>query len=268
VDLLKKEGEGSIVDTMDLTVIRQAVSAAFGSEFVFSAEQTAEAGVPTFLHPASKHLFRYLSGAQYSMGFSEQEEKAALALGDPIQANLEEMRPVQRVVVPPFLIAVRPVWIEEVDPTNHKYAHSAAYLGFDAAQEHCRRFDMELATEAQWEYGCRAGSTTLFTWGDTLPTEEELTGWMTFNFTSGLGRLNGFGLAGLFVGEWCAGLFTPTLDSPPESGAKARVVRGGAAYFWPWQDDEWAFAMSAMRMPSTDLPDNECGFRFVRNLPR
>lgn len=251
---------------MDLARIQKAIEDAFGDEFVFSPKETAEAGVPTFFHPDSKHLFRFLPGGEFSMGFSEQEEKAALALSDPIPANLEEMRPVQRVVVRPFLIAVRPVWIAEIDPYERKYATSAAYLGFDAAEDHCRRYGMELATESQWEYACRAGSTTLFTWGDTLPGEDELAAWMTFNFTSGLGRLNAFGLAGLFVGEWCAGLFTPTLDSTPESGAEARVVRGGAAYFWPWQANEWAFAMSAMRMPSTDLPDNECGFRFVRNL--
>jgi formylglycine-generating enzyme required for sulfatase activity len=257
-----------MVDIMDLTAIRMAVSTAFGDEFIFSAEETTESGVATFFHPSSKHLFRYLPGGEFSMGFSQQEEMAARALSDPVPANLEEMRPVQRILVPPFLVAVRPVWIEEVNPKERKYATSAAYVGFDAAQEHCRRFGMELATEPQWEYACRAGSTTLFPWGDTLPAEDELAAWMTFNFTSGLGRLNAFGLAGLFVGEWCNGFFTPALDSPPAPGAKARIVRGGAAYFWPWQDDEWVFAMSALRMPSTDLPDNECGFRFVRNLPR
>jgi hypothetical protein len=103
---------------------------------------------------------------------------------------------------------------------------------------------------------------------DRLLEEEEFAGWLTFDFSKGPGKTNGFGLYGLFVGEWCADLFTSSYTFPAasESASGPRVVRGGGAFFWPWQDQEWVWCMSAMRSSSTDLPDGKCGFRFVRNI--
>jgi formylglycine-generating enzyme required for sulfatase activity len=132
-------------------------------------------------------------------------------------------------------------------------------VGYDEAVGYAQRYGMTLPTESQWEYACRAGSATLFTFGDRLPDEPELAEWLTFDFSAGSGRANAFGLYGLFVGEWCTDFF--------DAQEGVRVVRGGGAYFWPWQDQEWVWCMSAMRIPATDLPEGECGFRLVRNLP-
>lgn len=258
-------GRDRSVKQMDLDETRRRVASKFGDEFLFDEERTGESGVPAFLHPLSGHCFRYLTGGEFLMGLSPQEEKAARALCDPPPLNLEEMRPVTRVTVRPMLVAEQPVRTRQL-PGEGKaaYPDSAAYVGYDDALEHCTRFGMDLPSEAEWEYFCRANSTTLFTWGDDLPTEKDLAEWLTFDFKAGLGRVNRFGIHGLYVGEWCSTLFTPAYDEPPVAGSQARVIRGGGAFFWPWQDEEWAFCMSAMRMPSTDLPDDQCGFRFVR----
>ncbi len=257
------------MNEVDHEAAQRAVARAFGAEFA-PADPGANAAMPAFVHAASGQRFRYLPGGQYQMGLSAPELQAARAIFDPVPANIDEMRPVHAEQLQPFLIAERPVLTREADPSATRYRDCAAYLPDDAALAHCEALGMTLATEAQWEYACRAGTATLFTWGDALPPDAELSGWLTFDFAGGPGRANGFGLHGLFVGEWCLDRYAPSYASAaPQDGAGSRVVRGGGAFFWPWQDQEWVWCMSAMRMPGADLPDGQCGqcgFRLVRNL--
>jgi formylglycine-generating enzyme required for sulfatase activity len=127
-----------------------------------------------------------------------------------------------------------------------------------------------LPKEAQWEYACRAGTQTLFVWGNDLVPKEELTKWLCLDFKEGYEarcRCNGYGLYGLFTGEWCQeeyrGNYSPS--APIRHGE--RVVRGGAAMFWPWQDDEWVWCMPAMRMPESGLfAGRQAGFRLIYDL--
>ena len=96
-----------------------------------------------------------------------------------------------------------------------------------------------LPTEAEWEYACRAGSTTLYYWGDN-PDRDYC--WDTIN--SGLGPqpvarkiANRYGLYDMSgeVWQWCNdwyGVYPSTNQTDPTgpvSGTK-RVLRGGAWY--------------------------------------
>jgi formylglycine-generating enzyme required for sulfatase activity/N-acetylneuraminic acid mutarotase len=96
-----------------------------------------------------------------------------------------------------------------------------------------------LPTEAEWEYACRAGSTTLYYWGDN-PDRDYC--WDTIN--SGLGPqpvarkiANQYGLYDMSgeVWQWCNdwyGVYPSTNQTDPTgpvSGTK-RVLRGGAWY--------------------------------------
>jgi len=237
------------------------VKAAFADEFVF------EDGEGSFRHPASGQRFRYIPGGRFRMGFSEPEERAAEAIFSPIQANQNEMRPVRLMTVSPFLLGERPVLNREIGRESADYSNSAAYVNFDEALSFAQRFGATIQSEVQWEYSCRAGSSTLFTWGDALPSDDELENWLVFNFTNGKGKANAFGLYGLFVGEWTSDPWTESYADNQVVDADVKVIRGGGAYFWPWQDQEWVWCMSAMRMPSTDLIEGECGFRLARNFP-
>jgi formylglycine-generating enzyme required for sulfatase activity len=128
-----------------------------------------------------------------------------------------------------------------------------------------------LPTEAQWEYACRAGSTTLWHFGDT---ESELVNyaWYSVNSLSrtrqvGLKLPNAWGLHDMHgnVWEWCWdwwGTFPnpADLEDPrgPASGV-LRVERGGS-----W-DSSASYTESAIR--SSNWPhyrDSNLGFRFVR----
>jgi formylglycine-generating enzyme len=134
-----------------------------------------------------------------------------------------------------------------------------------------------LPTEAEWEYACRAGTTSRFsngdilrnvvavgnvkdrtatekqpTWGATIPTRDG------YIYTAPVGQFhyNAFGLNDMHgnAEEWCSDRFdadyyqqSPVDDPPGASGVKDRVTRGGgwfnipantrSAGRWHWPPD-------------------------------
>ena len=101
-----------------------------------------------------------------------------------------------------------------------------------------------LPTEAQWEYACRAGSTTRFSFGDS-DSDLGAYGWYSGNSNRrthpvGTKRPNGWGLYDMHgnVWEWCLDWFgdypsTPqTNPTGPNTGSN-RVLRGGSWHDYP-----------------------------------
>ena len=104
-----------------------------------------------------------------------------------------------------------------------------------------------LPTEAEWEYACRAGSTTLYPFGDDM---SKLGDHAWYESNSGLKthpvgqkRPNAWGLYDMLgnVWEWCQDWYedgyyraSPPADPPGPSEASARVIRGGSWYYSAW----------------------------------
>ena len=96
--------------------------------------------------------------------------------------------------------------------------------------------DFRLPTEAEWEYACRAGTKTDYSFGENI-TEEQVNFNKTINKTMPVGSYqpNPFGLYEMHgnVWEWCGDWYdeypTGKVKDPkgPDSG-KYRVLRGGS----------------------------------------
>jgi formylglycine-generating enzyme required for sulfatase activity len=126
-----------------------------------------------------------------------------------------------------------------------------------------------LPTEAEWEYACRAGTTTAYNTGANINNN---TGWYSDNSsrsTQEVGRkpANAWGLYDMHgnVWEWCWDWFTDytsgtQTDPVGASSGSYRVRRGGSWY------NSARFVRSACRGYGTpSIRDIDLGFRLVRN---
>ena len=155
------------------------------------------------------------------------------------------------------------------------------------AKEFCNRLSnmtgrlYRLPTEAEWEFACRAGTTTPFCFGETI--NSALANYQATKSyahegkgeyrretipVGSLGAANYFGLLDVHgnVAEWCEDRFGEYPDAfmveptGPKTG-EDRVVRGGSWRSYPWQ------CRSASRVGfNKDYHRNDIGFRVV--LPR
>ncbi|MBK8000612.1 MAG: formylglycine-generating enzyme family protein [Verrucomicrobia bacterium] len=153
------------------------------------------------------------------------------------------------------------------------------WINYAEAEEFCRRMterasssgelpaggEFRLPTEAQWEYACRAGTTTAFSFGDALTDREANIGKPydgTPDGTPGTAAskvgsypANAWGLHDMHGNEfeWCRDWYHAMLPGgidpdvqvqgvPNRDGTYSRVRRGGA-----WMDSP-AFCRSSMRL--------------------
>ncbi|MCY7321220.1 MAG: formylglycine-generating enzyme family protein [Phormidesmis sp. CAN_BIN36] len=141
-----------------------------------------------------------------------------------------------------------------------------------------------LPSEAEWEYACRAGTTTPFCYGNTLTADlANYDGNYTYNDgkpgiyrhgTTPIGTfqtLNAFGLSDLHgnVWEWCADSWHENYQGAPRDrqawedpeGGTYRMLRGGAWYCLP------GLCRSAQRhWNQPDIGGSGIGLRVVRSL--
>jgi sulfatase modifying factor 1 len=170
------------------------------------------------------------------------------------------------------------------------------WVSYLEAEEFCRRltqrvraageltagWEFRLPTEAQWEYACRAGSTTAFSFGDTLTAQQANIGKPYSGRADGtpgaaatvVGRYpdNAWGLHDMHGNEfeWCRDWYHAQLPGGTDpdlsdvqgernrDGTYSRVRRGGA-----WMDEP-RFCRSALRLRyEPDRSSDHIGFRIV-----
>jgi formylglycine-generating enzyme required for sulfatase activity len=136
-----------------------------------------------------------------------------------------------------------------------------------------RGWAFALPTEAQWEYACRAGTTTAYSWGDTIASDDANYNWdgdwntgTDFQQTRDVGQYtaNPWGFFDMLgnVGEWTAdanGIYASGAQTDPFNAGVTgsyRVNRGGS---WVYAG---AFLRSAVRSPENpSLRSHHLGFR-------
>jgi formylglycine-generating enzyme required for sulfatase activity len=153
----------------------------------------------------------------------------------------------------------------ELDPSNFKGNDlPVENVSWYEAVEFCERLTKatgrkyRLPSEAEWEYACRAGSTTPFHFGETITTDvANYDGNYTYN-NSPKGEYrnqttpvdhfevaNAFGLSDMHgnVWEWCADQWHKNYEGAPEDGrawtsnpteGESYILRGGSWYYYPW----------------------------------
>jgi formylglycine-generating enzyme required for sulfatase activity len=135
---------------------------------------------------------------------------------------------------------------------------------------------IRLPSEAEWEYACRAGTTTAYSFGDEL---SELThyGWYKDNSKGydppvGKKRPNPWGLYDThgYIFEWCQDRWHPNYDRAPTDGSawlsgdsEERVIRGGA-----WSASADAARAAARAHAPADTRSDAIGFRCAKDRVR
>lgn len=133
-----------------------------------------------------------------------------------------------------------------------------------------------LPTEAEWEYACRAGTTTRFYWGDD-PSYTRINDYCWYSGNNnpsgtkevGLKLSNAWGLFDMSgnVYEWCSDWYgsyssNAQIDPTGSTGGSFRVFRGGSWF------NSARFCRSAYRhYSSPDYSSGALGFRLQRSHP-
>jgi formylglycine-generating enzyme required for sulfatase activity len=238
-----------------------------------------------------------IPAGEFMMGAPEEEP-----------SSRDDERPQHLVTVPQFLMGRYPVtqaqWrvVAGHEQINRKLNPNCSsfkgnnrpveQVSWEDAQEFCKRLsektkkDYRLPSEAQWEYACRAGTTTPFHFGEIITTElVNYDGNRTYNGspkgeyreqTTEVGSFpaNDWGLHDMHgnVWEWCEDDYHSNYDKAPNDGSAwvegdrtntMRVRRGGS---WDGNPDN---CRSAIRGYLTrDYRDFNFGFRVCCVPPR
>ncbi|WP_343039247.1 MULTISPECIES: formylglycine-generating enzyme family protein [Cyanophyceae] len=188
---------------------------------------------------------------------------------------------------------------DDLDPDPSEFkgeTHPIEAINWYEAVEFCKRLSQatgrnyRLPSEAEWEYACRAGTTTPFSFGDIITTDvANYDGNYTYGQspkgdyrkqTTPVGSFpaNGFGLYDMHgnIREWCFDLWHRNYEGAPTDGSpwsnqdlvdkgteKYRLLRGGSWYNNP------RYCRSAYRNRLTpDFRSSNFGFRVCCSVAR
>lgn len=145
-------------------------------------------------------------------------------------------------------------------------------VSWNEARQYAQWAGLQIASEAQWEYACRAGASTQFYSGDT-EIDLDRAGWYEKNSSAKLQPVgqkepNKFGLYDMLgnVWEWMEDDYHANYKGAPDNGrawvdeprGQDRVVRGGS-----WSNSVW-LCRSAFRFKlAPTFRQNYLGFRLV-----
>ena len=252
----------------------------------------ADANVLTGIPPAPKPAASLQAIIAYDLGGGVKLDLVLIHPGKYRMGgrNTDDEKPVHEVTISKaFYIGKYDVTQEQYkavmknDPSNFKGPKNPAErVTWDEAQTFCKNLSatssttVRLPTEAEWEYACRAGSTTTYCFGDS---EDGLAAyaWYSGNANDtthpvGEKKPNAWGLYDMHwnVWNWCVDWYdanyyasSPKIDPPGPASGTEHVVRGGS-----WHHGVTS-ARSACRYHfAPELRHTLLGFRVVVDVPK
>ena len=207
-------------------------------------------------------------------------------MGSPEGEGDEDETPQHEVTVPSFFIGKYPVTqaqYQQVIGSNPSHFKGddrpVENVSWDDVVAFCQKLSQQtgkeyrLPTEAEWEYACRARTTTPYYFGETI-TDKQVNYYTTVGETTVVGQYppNDFGLCDMHgnVLEWCEDYWHDDYKNAPIDGSpwllefgSIKVMRGGS---WVSIPDG---CRSATRFYSSrDIRLNRFGVRVVCIAPR
>jgi formylglycine-generating enzyme required for sulfatase activity len=193
----------------------------------------------------------------------------------------------------PFALGVYAVTFDEYDRFAQATGHDlpkdrglgrgrrpVIYVSWDDAMAYCQWLSVQtgqtyrLPSEAEWEYACRAGTTTEYWWGDSIGhNNANYDGCGSQCGTTPVGSFapNPWGLHDMHgnVFEWCEDCWNDSYRGAPSDGSAwtsgdcdRRVMRGGS-----WSNDEQSVRAAYRNYGFTSsYRGNLSGFRVAKDL--
>jgi len=239
--------------------------------------------IPVEVTNSIRMKLKLIPAGEFLMGSPESDRKA-----------IDSEKPQHRVrITKPFCLGVTEVtqgqWeaVMGTRPWSGKSHvregsdYAASYVSWEDAVEFCRKLSSlegkryRLPTEAEWEYACRAGTTTVFHFDRNASPLGEYA-WYENNAYEvgeayvhrvGQKRASPFGLYDMHgnVHEWCADWYgedyyrdSPTDDPTGPSSGSHRVYHGGV-----WHHTWWRCRSAYRAKASPDDRSSHVGFRVV-----
>jgi len=245
---------------------------------------------PVYLNSIGIKLVRIEPGA-FRMGFEGKPlpERLLTKKGHFHSGDFDE-HPAHRVqITSPFYMGICEITnaqYEQFDPNHRNWRgrnglskrddEAAIFVSWHDAVNFCRwlsekeGFPYRLPTEAEWEYACRAGTTTPFHTGSTLPSEFSANAARSLQVAQT--PANRWGLYDMHgnAEEWCFDWYGPyrtgtQVDPTGRAAGDFKVTRGGSHSTQPYylrsanrsgtlpQDRQWLIGFRAVigRMPNT-----------------
>jgi len=260
------------------------LSSTSGSSILSSISQERAAdGMPKLIRNSLGITFAHIPAGSFDMGATEDEVGKK-----PHETPRHTVRLCRAIYISIF--AVTQGQYEKLVGRNPAFFHKGNGGGGDLPVESVSWYDAErfctklsksndeqlaeriyrLPTEAEWEYACRAGVNTTFTFGEKLGEKDaHFKHSVAQTKTHAVGRFpaNAFGLHDVhgnvfeWVSDWHHDYYyfdTPGTDPTGPVGGDMKVIRGGS-----WVDASVDCRSAARKAQHPDRPTNTIGFRVV-----
>ena len=237
----------------------------------------------------------FMMGSPKSEGISDERPQHRVRISKPFYMGIYEVTQAEYQKV----MRKNPSWFSSTGRGKERVSgvdtsrFPVERVSWNDAVEFCRKLSVlpaekaagrsyRLPTEAEWEYACRAGTTTPFHFGDSLNGKEANcdgtnpygTGtkgsYLQRTTTVGCYRPNAFGLYDMHgnVGEWCQDRYSkeyyansPLADPRGFAAGFARVLRGGS-----WSGSAFVCRSASRYRNSPDDPRYFIGFRVAKTV--